>query len=1117
MRRKKSSSLGLFRGLSVAAKLITGISTLALLLVAPVAFAQSTTADLTGTVTDNTGAAIPNAVVTLTNLGTKEVRTAQTTGAGDYTFTLLNPSTYSVRVKEKGFKTFVVPSVALAASDRAREDAKLEIGAATQTVEVTGQAPALQTDSSVLTSTVTEQAVQNLPLNGRNYINLAQIVPGANEGPPNGLNSGARPDDRRQTSAISVNGQSEVINDELIDGLDNNERIIGTIGVRPAIDAISEVNVQTNDYTAEVGRTAGGVVNIITKSGTNQFHGSAYEFFRNDVLDANPYQFGAHNPKPELRQNQFGGSFGGPIIRDKTFFFGDYEGLRQVQGSNPIVSQVPTLADYQQLRSNPAALTHNGTVDPVGLAYALLYPQPNAPSTTGGATAGYVFSPVNTLNSTTFDARVDEQFNPNNLFYVRYTYNSVPSTHPGQLPATTEDGLKIAPGGSIYSYYGNAQDNAQNADLNYIHTFNSNLLLQLGFGYTRINNQSTPLDYGEAVNTAFGQPNANLGTQVTTGLSPAGVSGLADLGDGNFIPITDVDNTFQYQGSLTINRGAHTIKLGASLIRRQALNDQNNYGLGSWSFNPIDGDQTGLAALLQGQFQQLQRSNSLVPPNYRTWEPSAYFQDDWRTTDKLTLNLGLRYEVFTPFTAVKNALSNFDPQTGQIIVAGQNGVNDYAGLHTTWTNFAPRVGFAYNFLPSWVLRGGFGLSYVPENYTSNASLKNEPFVSSVLCQNGTCPDNITQFDQGPPVPVPASATNPSGQIADTLDLNFRPSYIEQFNLTLQKEISGNVIQATYVGELGRHLASIFNDQNVPAPVSNTDLEALAGNNGNTAAAYNTLRPYYKDLPNVTQIGGYFSTGSSNYNSLQLSFTRRTQAGLTVGANYTLAHGLDDVIGLSNEINDGYGVVPSKIRTLDYGNGDLDIRNRGVLTADYVLPFGQNLHGFQGLVGKGWQFNTLLVWESGEPFTITDSQNIALTTNAGFSDRPNQLGKASLSNPTIAEYFNTADFQPQLSGEVGTTSKNSLHGPHYRHVDASLFKTFPVYKSSTLEFRTEVFNLTNTTNFANPNSSLDVTPNTSASGQLLDSYTVQPSTFGQITGTSANYNPRLIQFALKYQF
>jgi Carboxypeptidase regulatory-like domain/TonB dependent receptor len=1093
------------------------------LLTSPPAMAQSTTADITGTITDNTGAVLSNATVTLINIGTREVRSTKTTGSGDYTFTLLNPGSYSIKVEAEGFKTFVVHEVMLAASDRVREDAKLEIGEAAETVQVTGQAPALQSDNSVLTSTVTEKAVQDLPLNGRNYINLAQITPGANEGPPNGLNSGARPDDRRQTSAISVNGQSEVINDEMVDGMDNNERVIGTIGVRPAIDAISEINVQSNTYTADVGRTAGGIINIITKSGTNNFHGSAYEYFRNDVLDAFPFDFGANNPKPELRQNQFGGSIGGPIIPNKTFFFADYEGLRQVQGSNPIVSQVPTLDQYNLLRTNPDALAH-GTVDPVGLQYARLYPMPNTASTTGGTTGSFVSSPVNTLNSDTVDVRIDQQFNQKNLLYGRYTYNRVPSSHPGQLPVVNEAGLNIAPSGSIYAYYGKAQDDAQNAQLNFIHTFSPTLLLQLGFGYTRINNQSFPLNYGEGVNQAFGQPNANL-DQLTSGLSPASVSGLADLGDGNFLPIIDIDNTFQYQGAVTINRGAHNIKVGASLIRRQALNQQNNYGIGSWSFNPIANpatgttDATGLAALLQGHFQQLQRSNSLVPPHYRTWEPSFYIQDDWHATSKLTLNLGVRYDIFTPFTDANNALSNFDPRTGAIIVAGQNGVNDYAGLHTTWTNVAPRIGFAYSFLTTWVLRGGFGMSYVPENYTSNASLKNQPFVSSVLCQNGSCPNGITQFQQGPPLPTPASATNPSGQIQDTLDINFRPSYLEQFNLTLEKAFGPNVVQATYVGMLGRHLASIFNDQNVPTPISNAALGTLATAQGtNSASAFNTLRPYFGTLPNATQIGGYFSTGASSYHSLQLSVTRRTQAGLTLGANYTLAHGLDNIIGLSNEINDGFGVVPSRINTIDYGNSDLDIRNRGVFTANYALPFGRGLHGMERLLGSGWQLNTLLVWESGEPFTVTNSQNISLTTNAGFSDRPNQIHKASLGNPAIGEFFDTSAFVPQASGTVGSARKNPLYGPHFRHVDLSVFKSFTVFKESTLEFRAEAFNITNTTNFANPNAALQVTPNTDpVSGATLDSYSVQSSTFGQIRSTSPNYNPRLFQFALKYQF
>jgi Carboxypeptidase regulatory-like domain/TonB dependent receptor len=1098
--------------------------------------AQSTTADITGTVTDSTGAILPHATVTLTNLGTKETRTAVSTDAGDYTFTLLNPGAYSITVTEDGFKTFSVPQINLAASDRAREDAHLEIGSSDQTVSVTGQAPALQSDSSVLTSTVTEKAVQDLPLNGRNYINLAQITPGANEGPPNGLTSGARPDDRRQTSSISVNGQSDVINDEMVDGLDNNERIIGTIGIRPSIEAISQINVQTNTYTADVGRTAGGIINIITKSGTNQFHGSAYEFFRNDILDASPYQFGAHNRKPELRQNQFGGSIGGPILHNKLFFFGDYEGLRQVTGLNPIASQVPTLAQYNLLRTNPAALADGRPVDQVGLDYAKLYPMPNAPAQSPYS-GTYVMSPVDTRSSDTADIRIDHQINQNNLIFGRYTYNRVPSNFPGQLPLVNEAGLNIAPGGAIYSYYGNAQDNAQNAQINFIHTFTPNVLLQLGFGYTRINNQSFPLNTGLNVNTAFGQPNANIDSS-TSGLAPVGVSGLADLGDGNFLPIKDVDNTFQYQGGLTISHGAHNIKIGGSLIRRQALSAQNNYGLGSWTFNPIANlancttptncptDPTAIGALVAGDYNSLQRSNSITPPHYRMWESSAYIQDDWHVRSNLTLNLGLRYDVFTPFTEAHNAISNFDPQTASIIVAGQNGTNNYAGLSPTWSNVAPRVGFAYTMHPTWVLRGGFGMSYVPENYTSNASLKNQPFVTSVSCTNGACPGGITTLAQGPPLPTAQSITNPSGSIADTLALNFRTSYLEQFNLTLEKQIGANVIQATYVGMLGRHLPEIINDQNVPAPVSNTTLQNMAQTYGvTTAMAYNMLRPYYSKLPNVTQIGGYFSTGSSSYNSLQLVFTRRTSKGLTLGANYTLAHGLDDIIGLSNEVNDGYGNVPSQIHTLEYGNSDLDIRNRGVLTANYELPFGKDTHGLKYAMVGGWQANTLLVWESGMPFTVTNSQDVALTSNAGFTDRPDQLFNARLSHPTPGEYFNTAAFgynaqnaangtltlDPQMSGTVGSERKNALYGPHYRHVDVSLFKTFPVYRESTLEFRAEAFNVTNTTNYAAPNASLQVTPGTG------NTYDIQGSQFGQLTATSANYNPRQIQFALKYQF
>jgi hypothetical protein len=1091
------------------------------------ASAQSTTADITGTVTDATGASLPNATVTLTNLGTKEVRTARTTAAGDYTFTQLGPGTYSIQVSQPGFKSFSIPNIALSASDRARENAKLEVGSEGQTIQVTGQAPALQTDSSVLTTTVTQKATQDLPLNGRNYVNLAQLAPGANPGPPNGLSSGGRPDDRRLTSGISINGQSDTINDWMIDGLDNNERVIGTTGIRPSIEAISEINIQSNTYTAEVGRTAGGVINIITKSGTNTFHGSAYEFFRNDVLNAFPFQFGGHNPKPELRQNQFGGSIGGPIIKNKTFFFADYEGLRQVQGNPPTLSQVPTQAQYNALRSNPASIADGGAVDPVGLQYALLYPAPNAPSTVAGSGA-FVSSNTVTRTVDTVDGRVDEQFNSQNLIYGRYSYNRSPVNFPGLLPIVNQAGLNIAPGGAIFNFYGAAQDNAQNAQINYIHTFNSNLLLLLGFGYTRINNQSFPLNYGEAVNTAFGQPNVNLDIN-TSGLSPTTVQNLADLGDGSFIPIKDVDNTFQYQGSVTINKGAHNIKIGAALIRRQALNFQNNYGIGSWGFNPINGDATGLAALLQGDYFSVQRSNSLVPPHWRSWEPSAYFQDDWHATPTLTLNLGLRYDVFTPFTEVKNGLSNFDPTTGSIIVANQNGTNQYAGLNPTWTNFAPRLGFAYTVAPSTVLRGGFGISYFPMNYTSNSSLKNQPFVSSFNCNNGGCPpalpviggpgNGTNTFHLGLPLPTAASATNPTGNIADPVDLAFRSSYLEQFNLTVERAFGPNVLQVTYVGMLGRHIAQIYNDENLPPLISNTTLHALALSKGlSDGNAYNTLRPFYSQLPNITQIGGYNSKGSSNYNALQLSLNHRTAAGLTFNANYTLAHGLDNVLNLSNEINDGYGTVPSQISSVDYGNSDVDIRNRLAFSANYELPFGKSSSGLVGMLVKGWQANTILQWQSGEPFTVTNNAGIATTSFGNHNDRPNQIRSAKVSNPSISRFFDPTAFVAQQSGVLGTEAKNTLYGPHYRDVDFSLFKTFPVYRETTLTFRAECFNIANTANFAiPPNTSNNTLQSTAVAG--TDTYISQytANNIGTISNTSAIYNPRLFQFALKYQF
>src|SRR3984957_10368127 len=418
-----------------------------LLVASSLAFGQLTTADILGTVTDASGAVIPNAQVTLTNQGTQEKRTTTSNASGDYSFTLLPVGHYSVAVKAKGFKSFNTSDLAVEAGDRARADAHMDLGAEDQTVTVEASTPLLQADNATVSSTVTAKAVQDLPLNGRNFVQLVDLVPGANEGQGNSLSSGGRPDDRRNNAAgLSVNGQDESLNNWVVDGVDDTERIIGTIGVKPNVEGIQEITVQTNSYAAEAGRTAGGVINIVTKSGSNQFHGSVYEYFRNDIFDGRNFFQNTGN-KPELRQNQYGASIGGPIFRDKTFLYFDYEGFRQVSGTTDTGTTV-TQDEYNDIHSlngqSPLTLlsTANGTaqahagaipatggpvpINPIALNYLMLLPAP----TSGGLASNYTISPNKTQNYNTYDARLDHKLNDRNLLFARFSYNTVDTFTP---------------------------------------------------------------------------------------------------------------------------------------------------------------------------------------------------------------------------------------------------------------------------------------------------------------------------------------------------------------------------------------------------------------------------------------------------------------------------------------------------------------------------------------------------------------------------------------------------------------------------------------------------------------------------------------------------------------
>ncbi len=1205
--------------------------------------AQQNTADVVGTVTDASGAVIPGATVTITNSGTN-ISQHSTTGAdGNYIFTLLQVGTYAVKVEAKGFKTFSAPNITLAAGDRARVDAAMQVGDVTQTVEVSGAvAPALQTDSSTLGNLVTSQAVQDIPLNGRNFIKLVQLNPGVTEGSPSSIQAGGRPDDRRITAAFSANGQSETYNNQMVDGMDNNERIIGTIGVRPSVDAIQEVNVSTNLYDASVSRTAGGVVDVITKSGTNDFHGSTYEFIRNAVLNSNPnYRFptnqlGGLQPvlkNPAFRQNQYGGSIGGPIRKNKTFFFGDFEQLRIAQGK-VFTYTVPTLCEHglavcpdgkTQLgdfsdapsisapggssaacTAGPGPLQYGtsacpyvvipqASITPIGQAFFGMYPLPTSPALTNNFTSNQTY----TQNSTTSDVRVDQHFSDKDSFYARYSFNNVATITPGGLPAATitpgidpnlSSNLTVLPGSNTcFCFPGTAKERQQQIALSYVHVFQPNLLLNLKAGYLKSTISSLTQNFNQPLSTELGFPCNSVscinspGNTYSTDLVQISTN-YATLGAAPFVPLLQYDNTFQYSAALTWNKGAQSIKIGIAVIRRQATIGQSSNGTGSFAFSGgFTGEQGG--DLLEGLSSGPARALTLVSPGFRTWEPSTYLQDDWRARHWLTLNLGIRYDIFTPYTEKRGRIVNWDPATGLLVSPSMPGAQQStatAMVKTNYLNVAPRFGFAATLKGNTVVRGGFGLSFFPTNYASGAAFKNAPYNFGFTCSpqnelgtNTTCPAPFTssatvqygpppsvgssqvgqsggaQLAAGLPAPVlnvntavpPANCTfvsnatyaatcpnNPyaTSSISEITWPNYPWSYLEQFNVNVQKEFAGNVLTVGYVGELGRHTGSSLNMNSI-------------SNYTQTVLPLATQFPWLAK----NSIGPNYNMGTSSYNALQTSFQRRFQNGLTVNVGYTWAHALVDG-GASCNPNVspqdlGFGSFPKTAPNPCYydnpkdpanpiivtalknqfgvGNSGEDVHDRFTWTVNYQIPFGKSLTGIESAILKGWAVNAAGSWQTGLPFTAGIGQNLTGVANGN----PDQICSGRVATPSLLHWFNTGCFEQQqdfvklgLKHAYGNELSNQLFGPPQRRLDFSVFKDFSVTERIRIQFRTEVFNLFNTPNFGNPSTSISLFDSngigTNQTGGGLNALPV-----GAITSLNTNGNPRQIQFGLKILF
>jgi hypothetical protein len=1077
-------------------------SLLGILLLAAAVQAQVSTADIIGTAFDSTGAVMVGAKVTVTHLSTGFVRTAMSNESGNFLLPALPVGHYSVKAEINGFKTYSIADVALAEGDRLRIDLHMEVGQVTESVDVTARTPALQADTSAVGTLINREAVQDLPLNGRNFIRLAQLSAGVNEDGDNALQSGNRPDDRRNSTALAVDGQHGYNNNFMIDGLDDNERYIGTIIVKPAEDALAEFKLLTNAYAAELGRTAGGVLNLVTKSGTDNFHGSLFEFFRNEKMDAKNF-FTQPGTTPAFKQNQYGGSLGGPIRKGNTFFFGDYEGLRLRQGITN-ANSVPSLAMRQGNFTGLATIydptTYNAStglrtpypnnqmpvssMDPAAVKVVNLFPAPQI----AGLVNNFTFSPNKQDREDKFDARVDHEFGARDSLFGRYSFNDGNIYAPGTLPAVGDIQAVGVNGG----YPGPAEIRAQQAGINYVHTFSPTLILEQRIGYSRLANHVLPPNYGHNVMTELGVPGINIDAD-SSGMSEFSVSGFQAIGDSPSLPIIDYNNVYQYAADMTKSHGNHTFKWGTNLIERRMMQFQSNQSKGLFSFDtsPTSNGQgsggNAVASLLTGYPTSTSRSKTLYWPDFHGAEYGFFVQDDWRVSRNLTLNLGLRYDIITPLEEAHGQGCNLALTATAAQIACYDGANSSmttksGGVAIPYNDFSPRVGFAATLTPRTVLRGGFGISFFPPVDGNSQGMRNGNYASTLAYT--TTPNSVAnQLSSGLPYPVPDNPLNPNGISLNVFAMGNRTPYAESFNLTLQRElISGLVWNVGYVGAMSRK-GPLVADINQAPPGPGT---------------VQPRRYYYGELPGVTGITEMYTANNSDYDSLQTSLEHRFKKGFNLITNYTWGHNIDDGPCRGGcKMGSEAGPFPelSANRRLDRGNSDIDLRQRWALMTSYQPPIGIGRKGLGGSLMRGWQFNAIAAMQTGGTFSI---QNSSARDNTGDGDRPDVIGNPYSTPQTVSQWFNTAAFVGQPLYTVGTVGRNTMFGPPMKDLDFSTFKNFQLKEHTELQFRAELFNILNHPNFGMPASSWGA------------------SNFGVISST-ANYLPRNIQIALKLVF
>jgi hypothetical protein len=1112
------------------------------------ATAQAVYGSLSGSVTDSSGGTLPGTTVTIRSLERNVVDTVVANESGNYAKDRLLPGAYEVKAELAGFKTAIVKSVTVSVDTQTPVNFKLEVGTVTEAVTVSGGAPLLKTDRADVATRFDAKELTELPVLDRNFTKFILLTPGAQQ---MGWQHAASENPQGSTQT-QINGQHFSGTGYQLDGTENRDPILGIIVVNPNLESIGESKVTSQNYDAEFGQATAGVVSVQTKSGTNALRGSAFEFFQNAALQArNPFRQARVDPLtgkfiPDTKKNQFGGSAGGPIVQDRWFFFGDYQGTRQNQGGSRLQS-VPTLraregdfSEYGQAIYDPAtgAAFPNATIplsrqSPQARAILDLIPRPNAPGTENGTRDNYTASGVETFTQNSFNTRIDGRLSDQMNTFGRYSL--------GKFSRDGTGALGIAGGQSLVGIAGVSESRNQSLAYGIDAAVSSSLLVDFRFGWFQYKVDVLPADFGTTPAADAGIPNLNNDTTFTSGLPSLFMRGnQADMNwgyglgvNGCNCPLAQNEKQWQVVGNVTKIWGNHTSKAGIDVRRAYNLRvPSDQHRSGELTFSSLRTSNAGVGGLGLATFLLGDVSNGTgvafaryvstsTEARERQWRHFYYAQDTWRATPKLTLNYGLRLDVINPQTVNEPGNGTWvDLSTGLGLVGGVGGI-DLGGNVENRLNWAPRFGATYQLNDKTVIRGGYGRSYdigVFGSLFGHTVTQNLPVLAA---QNMTGPSQfgaVFNLADGPPAPstVQPNADGtfvwPDGIKPLVVPRKQRPPAVDAWNITVQRQLSDTVsVEVAYVGNYGRH---VFAGDNPDENLNQVALEGFL-----EGVAPNLRRPFFAGgvTPNVLGVGGnygwtqtvqgYPNEANNWYKAMQAKFTRRFSQGWSAQLNYTLQR--------ATNYDDEWWIYEPD---LNKGPAGFDRTHNFTSAVIYELPFGRDKRFGSGwnaatdAVLGGWQFNTNVFILSGSPFNVTyrDAGQDRDTGSGDLAGRPDLIGDTD-GPRTQDEWFNATPigspgsaFGRPARGTFGNLGRNQLRGPGFWQADASLFKNFALGAGRRVEIRIEAVNIFNHVNLGNPDGQIGVPGNDNPNA-------------GRITDTAGNYNPRNFQFGFRFIF